>query len=128
MQSRVEEKSSACDLLEEIWNVYCKFSNKNFEEVVHCAAKEGNVEFLNMIHQSNPDLLYKHNRKGQSILHVAVLYRQEKVFRFICEIPGLKDLITLHKDDRGNNILHLAAMTATTGCKNHDDPLSEVRS
>ncbi|XP_031123974.1 protein ACCELERATED CELL DEATH 6-like isoform X2 [Ipomoea triloba] len=131
----IQEKSSArkkaYELLETIWVEYrslpaCTFKNTiRSQEILHYAAKEGNAKFLDMILQRNPDLLWELNEKGQSILHVAVLHRQEKVVHYIRTKQGYKDFITLLEDNDRNNILHLAAMTATTFLKDQDGSLSQ---
>ncbi|CAI9773348.1 unnamed protein product [Fraxinus pennsylvanica] len=71
-----------------------------------------NVEFLTLLIQSYPDLIWKLNSNRYSIFHIAVINRQEKVLSLIHHIGAVKDLITLYKDDKGNNILHLAGKLA----------------
>ncbi|CAA2997755.1 ankyrin repeat-containing At5g02620-like [Olea europaea subsp. europaea] len=77
-------------------------------KIFHDAAKIGNVEFLTLLTHSYPDLIWKVNKKKHSIFHVAVINRQEKVFRLIYQTGADKDLITFLTDDNENNILHLA--------------------
>lgn len=136
MHNSIQEQSlpswKARQLLEEMWNEYCNLTDKfanliRPRQILHCAAKEGNDKFLDMILQTSPNLLWELNEKRQSILHVAVLHRQEKVVRLICSIHGYKDFITLLEDKDRNNVLHLAAMTPTTFCKDKDNQLSEVK-
>ncbi|XP_031125217.1 uncharacterized protein LOC116027652 [Ipomoea triloba] len=136
LQNSTQEQSSptsckARKLLEEMWEEYSNLTEKfahliRPQQILHCAAKEGNDQFLDMILHTNPDLLWELNEKRQSILHVAVLHRQEKVVRLICNIHGYKDFITLLEDKDRNNVLHLAAMTQTTFCRdNNENPLPD---
>ncbi|KAL2474103.1 Ankyrin repeat family protein [Forsythia ovata] len=81
-------------------------------QIFHDAAKIGNIEFLTLLTHSYPDLMWKVNSNGCSIFHVAVINRQEKVFSLIHHIGAVKDLITLYKDNEGNNILHMARKLA----------------
>ncbi|XP_059287336.1 uncharacterized protein LOC132040689 isoform X2 [Lycium ferocissimum] len=108
-------KMKASELLEELW----KECSENLAEdelkrlvsetnILHSAAKEGNVEFLALLIRDYPDLVWDVNQKGQTIFHVAVLHRQEKVFSLVHQIGAIKDLITLIIDDEDNYILHLA--------------------
>ncbi|CAA3001844.1 ankyrin repeat-containing At5g02620-like [Olea europaea subsp. europaea] len=78
------------------------------------AAKFGNVEFLNLlIDHSYPDLFWKFNQNYRSILRLALINRQEKVFSLIYQIGAVKHLITLYRDHAGNNVLHLAGKLAS---------------
>ncbi|CAA3005729.1 ankyrin repeat-containing NPR4-like [Olea europaea subsp. europaea] len=81
-------------------------------KIFHDAAKIGNVEFLTLLTHSYPDLIWKVNKKKHSIFHVAVINRQEKVFRLIYQTGADKDLITFLTDDNENNILHLTGKMA----------------
>ncbi|XP_031125214.1 ankyrin repeat-containing protein ITN1-like [Ipomoea triloba] len=113
--------TQAGELLDIIWEEHHKLPDYEFREVItreyeilHYAAKEGNVEFLDMILESKPDLFCERNKSGQTILHVAVLYRQQNVVSYICNKQGYKDIMTLLLDDNGNNVLHLAAKAGNT--------------
>ncbi|KAK4368287.1 hypothetical protein RND71_012079 [Anisodus tanguticus] len=108
-------KKKAGQQLEELWKE-CSETLAEYELmklvsetiILHSAAKEENVEFLALLIRDYPDLVWDVNQKGQTIFHVAVLHRQEKVFSLVHQIGAIKDLITLIKDDDGNYILHLA--------------------
>ncbi|XP_060195198.1 uncharacterized protein LOC132624432 [Lycium barbarum] len=81
-------------------------------KILHSAAKAGNVEFLAVLIRNHSDLIWTLNEKAQTIFHVAVLHREEKVFGLIYQIGGMiKHLITFITDEDGNNILHLAGMS-----------------
>ncbi|GAA0166439.1 scaffold/adaptor protein [Lithospermum erythrorhizon] len=64
---------------------------------VFVAAANGNFNFIAEILSSYPDLIWKVDEESRSIFHIAVLHRQEKIFRLIYDIGALKDLITAYK-------------------------------
>ncbi|KAM4098052.1 hypothetical protein ACJW30_07G047500 [Castanea mollissima] len=76
------------------------------------AAELGSLEFLIILLDSYPDLLWRIDRKNRSLFHIAVLYRHENIFNLIYEIGAINDLIAAYKDENNNNILHLAANLA----------------
>ncbi|XP_060195687.1 uncharacterized protein LOC132624937 [Lycium barbarum] len=107
-------KKQAGILLGELW-AECQNSAKDQllklvekETLLHTAAKAGNVEFLVVAIRNYPDLIWKVDKYNRTIFHVAVLYREEKVFSLIHHIGAIKDLIIQKVDDNQNNILHLA--------------------
>lgn len=77
--------------------------------ILHAAAEEGNVELLTMLTHTYPHLVWHTDSKGYTIFHIAVIHRQHNVFVLIDEIGARKDLIAVTQDEKGNNILHLAA-------------------
>ncbi|XP_019160415.1 PREDICTED: uncharacterized protein LOC109156989 [Ipomoea nil] len=125
----IQEKALARKLLKKIWDKYldeclpeetlaAKIRNT---EILHYAAKEGNVEFLLMILISKPDLLWEFNSKGQNIFHIAVLHRQREVFDLIYRFGPFKDLISVQQDNQQNNILHSTAKFGTSKESTGDD-------
>ncbi|KAK3040678.1 hypothetical protein RJ639_028374 [Escallonia herrerae] len=84
------------------------------------AAELGIVEFVIVLIQSYPDLIWKVDDKCRSIFHIAVEYRQEKIFNLIYEIGAIKDLIAARKDEHNTNLLHLAAKLAPPNRLNID--------
>ncbi|KAF5742367.1 ankyrin repeat-containing protein [Tripterygium wilfordii] len=76
------------------------------------AAELGILEFITELIPSYPGLIWKVNEQSQSIFHIAVLQRQEKVFNLIHEIGAHKDMITSYKGINNHNILHLAGKLA----------------
>ncbi|XP_050261987.1 ankyrin repeat-containing protein At5g02620-like isoform X2 [Quercus robur] len=76
------------------------------------AAELGSLEFLIILIDSYPDLIWKIDQKNRSLFHIAVLNRHENIFNLIYEIGAIKDLIAAYKDENNNNILHLAANLA----------------
>nr|GMD74910.1 ankyrin repeat-containing protein ITN1-like [Ipomoea batatas] len=116
----IQERTLAMKLLKKIWGEYLKLAEETLAgkikktEILHYAAKEGNVEFLSMILNSKPDLLWEFNSKEQNIFHIAVLHRQKDVFHFIYRFGPFKDLISVQRDNQQNNILHSAAKLRTS--------------
>ena len=89
----------------EISNLIGEPTNLLFE-----AAKAGNVDFLRILIRSYPDLLWQCDENRKTIFHVAVEYRQEKVFRLIHELGAIRGLLTMSVDPNNlDNILHLAS-------------------
>ncbi|XP_022892462.1 uncharacterized protein LOC111407291 isoform X2 [Olea europaea var. sylvestris] len=72
------------------------------------ATKIGNIEFMTLLISSFPELVWRIDSDKHSIFHVAVIYRQEKVFSLIHHTKAIKDLLILKTDKEKNNILHLA--------------------
>ncbi|CAA2955492.1 ankyrin repeat-containing At5g02620-like [Olea europaea subsp. europaea] len=81
-------------------------------QVLYDAAKIGNVEFLTLLIQTFPDLIWRIDSRRSSIFHVAVINRQEKVYSLIHQTGVIKNVCTLYKDSDRNNILHLAGKRA----------------
>lgn len=92
----------------------CEISNL-IEEVptlLFAAAEAGNTEFVIALIDYYPDLIWKENYRNQSIFHVAILHRHQKIFNLLHEIGSIGSLIATRKDNDGNNMLHLAATLA----------------
>lgn len=77
------------------------------------AAEYGNFEFIIELLLSYPDLIWKVDEQSQSFFHIAVIHRQERIFKLIYQIGALKDLITSYKSTDNSNMLHLAAKLAS---------------
>ncbi|CAN4081823.1 unnamed protein product [Withania somnifera] len=107
-------KKRAGLLLEDLWEECLKLPDEELlervskTEILHSAAKAGNVEFLVVILRKHLDLIWKVDGKKRTVFHVAVLNREEKVFSLIRQIGAIKELITLNVDADENTILHLA--------------------
>lgn len=78
------------------------------------AAELGNFKFIVELIQSYPDLIWKVDEESRSIFHVAVIHRQEKIYKLIYNIGAHKDIITSYKSRNNENILHSAAKLAPT--------------
>lgn len=76
------------------------------------AAELGNIQFVLQLIRSYPDLIWKVNGQSQSVFHIAVIHRQEKVFRLIYSIGAHKDIIASYLSTDNENMLHLAAKIA----------------
>ncbi|MED6198218.1 hypothetical protein PIB30_064047 [Stylosanthes scabra] len=73
------------------------------------AAKSGNILILKLILEFNPNLLTQVNCEGQSLLHIAILYRQAAIYRLIRRNAAYESANMLQVDEEGNNVLHMAA-------------------
>ncbi|KAJ4702408.1 Ankyrin repeat-containing protein [Melia azedarach] len=73
--------------------------------------ERGNIEFLCILIREYPDIILLHLSKENdyNIFHIAVMNRQEHVFKLIDE---LFYVYINQIDEEGNNILHLAGMLA----------------
>ncbi|GMI86015.1 hypothetical protein like AT3G18670 [Hibiscus trionum] len=80
--------------------------------VLFVATEFGVVELITELIQSYPDLIWRVDEHSRSIFHVAVIHRQEKIFRYIHDIGAHKDMIVAYKDKNNHCILHLAAKIA----------------
>ena len=78
------------------------------------AAKEGNVEFLIEVIRMNTNLLWIVDTNMRTIFHIAVEERHKNIFNILNDISSIKSLILEYiTKDEGNNILHLAAKSAS---------------
>ncbi|KAL5840833.1 hypothetical protein ACOSQ4_013441 [Xanthoceras sorbifolium] len=77
-------------------------------QLIFAAAEIGNAEFLSILINDYPSLIWQRNHRGHSIFHIAVLHRQNDIFKLVSELGSVKDLIIASKDCDRNNILHLA--------------------
>ncbi|OMO64804.1 hypothetical protein COLO4_31842 [Corchorus olitorius] len=74
------------------------------------AAKSGIVEIVKEILAHYPQLIEHINRRGRNILHVAILHRKNRVYRFVKDMEEAKRLVR-GIDNDGCSILHHAADT-----------------
>ncbi|KAH7569670.1 hypothetical protein JRO89_XS06G0237200 [Xanthoceras sorbifolium] len=77
-------------------------------QLIFAAAEIGNAEFLSILINDYPSLIWQRNHRRHSIFHIAVLHRQNDIFKLVSELGSVKDLIIASKDCDRNNILHLA--------------------
>ncbi|KAG8635700.1 hypothetical protein MANES_16G055600v8 [Manihot esculenta] len=117
----------ALELVKQIWQQILNLDDATLKALIRTpqrllftAAQFGIVEFLTILIRSHPDLIWKVDEQSRSIFHIAVVHRQEKVFNLIKEIGALKDFIALYKDDKNNNMLHLAGKLPHPGRLNTD--------
>ncbi|KAI3790600.1 hypothetical protein L2E82_03761 [Cichorium intybus] len=93
---------------------------KYSSRVLFIAAEMGNTEFIVELVRQYPDLLWKTNDDEQTIFHVAVINRHEGIYNLLHEIGSMKDTITLMRDIKGNNMLHLVGMCAKSNHLQND--------
>ncbi|XP_057995721.1 ankyrin repeat-containing protein NPR4-like [Hevea brasiliensis] len=116
----------AIELYKLIWKKILLLDDEQISELMmgdsnrltFIAAKQGNDEFLTTLISSYPTLAFKANKKGYTIFHIAILYRQMKVFKLIHGIGSFKYFMNIKKDKEGNNMLHLAGKLAASSRQN----------
>ena len=94
-------------------------------EAICIAVKRGIVEFVSEILDTCPDFstLCREKSTKRNMIMIAVLHRQEQVFNSIYSFNA-KNSITANnsllgvKDDKGNSILHIAAMFEPSATSN----------
>ncbi|TKY71875.1 hypothetical protein E2542_SST00608 [Spatholobus suberectus] len=73
------------------------------------AAKSGDIQILEFLFKYHPDLLFEVDpREQRSLLHIAILNRQEFVYQLILSKGDSKNVMIQLVDFEGNNVLHLA--------------------
>ncbi|KAL4313727.1 hypothetical protein AHAS_Ahas15G0014000 [Arachis hypogaea] len=73
------------------------------------AAKNGTIEFIELMKKENSDLLWAVDRNKRGIFSHAILNRKKNVFDLIHDVHGRKEIVLSGTDKFGNNLLHLAA-------------------
>ncbi|XP_059634110.1 ankyrin repeat-containing protein ITN1-like [Cornus florida] len=113
------KNSPALRLLECFWKQVRLLDDSRMQELLKRiskplfdAAEFGNIEFITELIRSYPDLIWNVDEEHQSIFHIAVMHRQENIFKLIYGMGAYKDLITYYRDKNNNNILHLAGKLA----------------
>ncbi|XP_052198335.1 uncharacterized protein LOC127805625 [Diospyros lotus] len=76
------------------------------------AEKFGVKEVVEQILHGFPDAILFRDEEDHSVLELAILHRQEKVFNFIYHMDSCKNLMSTRLDKGGNSILHLAGTLA----------------
>ncbi|XP_065635646.1 ankyrin repeat-containing protein At5g02620 isoform X2 [Quercus suber] len=109
----------AHQLVKKLWKHVLELQDSDISKLIRepsrllfDAAELGSLEFLIILIDAYPDLIWKIDHKNRSLFHIAVLNRHESIFNLIYEIGAIKDLIAAYKDENNNNILHLAANLA----------------
>jgi len=88
-------------------------NNAQLSKAMFDAAKSGNIMILEFLFQYYPYLLFEvDSREQRNLLHIAILYRQESVYRLILNQGGSKNVMIQLVDFEGNNVLHLAGKMA----------------
>ena len=92
-------------------------NGKVFEAMIR-AVKQGRVEFVTEILKACPDLVWCIEKSTKrNIFMLAVLHRQDEVFRLLCR-SLTKNLSFATVDSDKNNILHFAAMLEPSAIHN----------
>ena len=86
----------------------------NVDTLLYDAAEFGHAEFLLKLICSYPDIIWRTDSKKRTLFHIAVEYRQERVFNLLYEVAATKRIILSYVDDIDNNILHFAGKSAPT--------------
>lgn len=81
---------------------------KKTSKIMFDAAQVGNTLILEYIFSYDPNMFMEVNNEGQSILHIAILNRQESVYDLILSKGSYKNVLVQIVDRGGNNVLHLA--------------------
>ncbi|ESR61923.1 hypothetical protein CICLE_v10014428mg [Citrus x clementina] len=109
----------ALELVKRLWEQVLLLDDSKIGELLRkpsrllfTAVELGNVEFLMVLIQMYPNLIWKVDDHSRSMFHIAVVHRQEKIFNLIYELGAHKDLIASYKDENNNNMLHLAGKLA----------------
>ncbi|XP_035547523.1 ankyrin repeat-containing protein NPR4-like isoform X1 [Juglans regia] len=101
-----------CRLCEELGDDKCDFSPpdmlQHHKELVVEAARVGNIEFLIILIRSYPELIWQRDDENGTLFHVAIKYRQVRVFNLIYEIGVMKDNLGTYKNEGKNMMLRLA--------------------
>ncbi|KAM4071857.1 hypothetical protein ACB094_11G092400 [Castanea mollissima] len=83
------------------------------------AVKEGIFEFVFDILKTNPDLVWSSDEKSANIFSVAVQHRRAKIFSLIYGLDTKNSLASCIDDFYGNNLLHMAGMSAASTSLDH---------
>jgi len=107
---------------QELLDLMCKEVSKlNYEQrmkggvynAVTRSVERGNFKFVFDIVRAIPNLQWVCDGDSTSIFSCAVLHRQANIFSLIYQL-GVKKAMTNWKNDKGNNILHMAGMTGAS--------------
>ncbi|KAJ1393089.1 PGG domain [Sesbania bispinosa] len=107
-------------LIKRMWDIFLALNDEDMMEairepyqVTYIAAEVGNFEFLSVVMNTYPDLIWELDTLGRSIIHIAVLHRHASIFNLIHEISPVREFILTFIDDEGNNLLHCVAKLAS---------------
>ena len=87
-------------------------------EAIFKAVKQGRVEFVTEVLKACPDLVwYAEKSTNRDLFMLAVLHRQDKVFRSLIITPAKNVLFNTVDSDR-NTILHMASVLEPSARRN----------
>ena len=90
-------------------------------EAICIAVKRGIVEFVSDILETCPDFstMCREKSTQRNMIMIAILHRQKEVFNFIYSFNAKNSITSNHsKDNKGNSILHIAAMFEPSATSN----------
>jgi hypothetical protein len=102
----------------EIKNVQCPTAQTSLikssltikvESPLFTATRRGIEKIVEMIIKKHPHAIENHNKEGQSILDMAVMYRQKKIFDFLKQQKIPLARMRRVVDSKGNTLLHHVA-------------------
>jgi hypothetical protein len=101
------------ELVEALWTEVQKLNlpleqQKKYSSTIFVAARLGNVEFLTILINSDPNLIWMTDDDSLNIFQISIIYRQESIFKQIHEMGIFKNMISTMRDKERNNMLHLA--------------------
>lgn len=119
IRDKSADPKAELELVQCLWNQVIGLNEETISKFIaypwrllFVAARLGKVEFLTVLIRSYPDLIWKVDENRCTIFHIAVIHRHEEIFKLIYDIGAIKDLIATYKDDKENNMLHLASKLA----------------
>ncbi|CAI9766968.1 unnamed protein product [Fraxinus pennsylvanica] len=86
-----------------------QLNEMDFDKIIYDAIEHGIIEFIEEMIKCAPDIIWRKDKKGRTILSNAILLRQEKIFGLIFTLGIEKSLMGMRHDVFENNYLHLAA-------------------
>ncbi|XP_037494570.1 ankyrin repeat-containing protein NPR4-like isoform X2 [Jatropha curcas] len=96
-------------LISEVRKAGVKQADKILGPASRRAARSGNQEFVIEVIKAYPQVLWLSNKDdGLTIFHLAVQYRQERIFNLLYQMGTHKHFLTALHDKSDNNMLHLA--------------------
>ncbi|XAR73203.1 hypothetical protein NMG60_11007100 [Bertholletia excelsa] len=120
-------KSKHSQILEFLDHISREISTLNHKQIaetelfkaVFKAVEHGIVEFVEETLNAYPDIVWILGENSRNIFLYAVLQRKEKIFNLLHKMGPKKNLIATSLDDKGNTILHHAAMLSPSSHLDH---------
>ncbi|XP_031282076.1 ankyrin repeat-containing protein ITN1-like [Pistacia vera] len=129
-----EIPNSAFELFECLWEQVMLLDDSQILEIIRKpwslifeATKQGNLQFLNIIFSTYPDLMFEVDENQYTILHFAIMYRSSNIFTAMCDIGLFKDFVARVTNKKGNNILHLATNLSPVDRPDVESPIVHLK-
>ncbi|KAI7731222.1 hypothetical protein M8C21_022101 [Ambrosia artemisiifolia] len=84
----------------------------NYNNAVIEATRQNAYKAIRIIVSEFPDAIWSCNEEGHNFIQYAVINRSEQVYNLLYQMRQHKNIYKTIKDNRGNNLLHLAARLA----------------